>query len=51
MAFYTEFKNYLINDCYKWVVPDRYVNLIPLGQGSFGLVWYKIKLLSKAKLT
>jgi hypothetical protein len=29
---------YEINNT-KWVVPQRYSNLNPLGQGAYGLVW------------
>jgi hypothetical protein len=40
MDSYTEWNRHLINDRYEWIIPARYTDLTPLGQGSFGLVWY-----------
>lgn len=40
MDSYTEWNRHLINDRYEWIIPARYIDLTPLGQGSFGLVWY-----------
>lgn len=41
---------YEINNS-RWVVPDRYTNLTPLGQGAYGLVWYAFPLLSLVYLS